>query len=152
MHAPVVASLTHFPFSVSRVDDHTFGVLEGVTQERYLGGPCLPQRRLEPGQSALGGRASLNAGVALDCGEVRAAVAASEREPGDELVEGDLVQHDETGAAAKRGVDPAVRLRVVAQVVQVDVRPWPSSKRPDGDDVCTPAKGRQEKRAVACDS
>ncbi len=45
----------------------------------------------------------------------------SDRHPGDEVVDDEVVQHDDAGAAAQRVDDPAVRVRVVADVVERDV-------------------------------
>ena len=50
------------------------------------------------------------------------AVAAADRHPGDEVVEHELVQDDDARAPSERVDDPAVRVRVVADVVERDVR------------------------------
>ena len=51
------------------------------------------------------------------------AVAAPDREPGDEVMEHEVVQHDEPGRAAQRLHDPAVSLGIVADVVDAEIGP-----------------------------
>ena len=48
-------------------------------------------------------------------------VVAADGEAGDEMVEDEVVQHDDAGLPPQRVDDPAVRLGVVADVVQRDV-------------------------------
>ena len=72
-----------------------------------------------------------DAALALHRVEVAVAVAAADREPGDEMVEHEVVQHDEPGRAPQRLDDPAVRLGIVADVVDAELGPArrPSSCR-----------------------
>jgi hypothetical protein len=53
--------------------------------------------------------------------EIRSTVAASDGRAGDEVMKHVLVQDDDPGAALQRVEDPAVRVRVVADVVERDV-------------------------------
>ena len=50
-----------------------------------------------------------DAGLALHRVEVAVAVAAADRQAGDEVVEHEVVEDDDAGAAAQRIDDPAVR-------------------------------------------
>ena len=51
-----------------------------------------------------------DAELALHRVEVAAAVAAADGDPGDQVVQDELVQHDEPGPLAQRVDDPAVRV------------------------------------------
>ena len=62
-----------------------------------------------------------DAGLALHRTEIALAVLAPQRQPGDEVVEDELVQHDDAGPLPQRLDDPAVRIRRVADVVERDV-------------------------------
>ena len=62
-----------------------------------------------------------DAGISLHRGEIRGPVLVADRQPRDEMVEDELVQHDDAGAPAQSLDDPAVRLGIVADVVQRDV-------------------------------
>ena len=76
------------------------------------------------------------------------AVAAPDREPGDEMMKHEVVQHDESRGAAQRLDDPAVRLGVVADVVDAEVGPARRLLRAarDDDDVAPlPQRGQQER-------
>ena len=63
-----------------------------------------------------------DAEVTLHGVEVAATVAATDRDPGDEVVQHVLVQDDEPGSLVQRIDDPAVRVGVVSDVVERDVR------------------------------
>ena len=62
-----------------------------------------------------------HAGLPLHGAEVALAVAPPEREAGDEVMEDEVVEHDDARALAQRLDDPAVRVGVVADVVEADV-------------------------------
>ena len=68
-------------------------------------------------------QAADDAVLALHRVEVAVPVAAADRHPGDEVVEDEVVEDDDAGSAAQRVDDPAVRVRVVADVVERDVAP-----------------------------
>ena len=93
-----------------------------------------------------------DAEVALHRVEVGAAVAAADRDPGDQVVEHELVQDDDARTVAERIDDPAVRLGVVADVVERDVRvrgPLPGLG--DHDLLDSLAERGQEQRRVVGD-
>ena len=58
--------------------------------------------------------------LALHRVEVAVPVAPADRHPGDEVVEHEVVEHDDAGRASQGVDDPAVRVRVVADVVERD--------------------------------
>ena len=70
-------------------------------------------------------QAADDAALALHRVEVAVAVAAADRQPRDEMVQDEVVQDDDAGltagAAPERVDDPAVRVRVVADVVEREV-------------------------------
>jgi len=66
-------------------------------------------------------QAADNAALALHRVEVAVAVAPADRQPGDEVVEDEVVQDDDAGTSPERLDDPAVRVRVVADVVEREV-------------------------------
>ena len=72
--------------------------------------------------------------------------------PGDEVVEDEVVQHDEPRRAAQRVDDPAVRVGVVADVVDAEVgrrAAAASLPRLHDDDVAALAqRGQQQRRVV----
>ena len=70
--------------------------------------------------------------------------------PGDEVVEDEVVQHDDAGPPAQRVDDPAVRVRIVADVVERDVgvRDGRRAARPHDLDLDEPL----ERRAAAARS
>ena len=49
-------------------------------------------------------------------------VLPADREPGDEMVQDEVVQDNDTRPSSQRIDDPAVRLRIVADVKQRDIR------------------------------
>ena len=95
-----------------------------------------------------------DAALALHRVEVAVAVAASDRQPGDEVVEHEVVQDDDTGPAAQRVDDPAVRVGVVADVVEREVGAArrPRAPAPDDLDVEALAQRGQEERGVVGDA
>ena len=66
-------------------------------------------------------QATRDAGVALHRGEIARPVLAADCQPGHEMVEDEVVQHDDPGTPPQRFDDPAVRLGVVADVVERNV-------------------------------
>jgi len=59
--------------------------------------------------------------AALHRVQVAVPVAAADRQAGDEVVQDEVVQDDDARLLAERVHDPAVRVRVVADVVEADV-------------------------------
>ena len=75
-------------------------------------------------------QATGDAGVALHGGEITVAVLPADRQSGDEVMEDEVVKDDHSRPASQRVHDPAVRLRVVANVVERDIggnRPRPAA-------------------------
>ena len=81
----------------------------------------LPEQRQQVVEHAEAEQPAGDAELALHRVEVAAAVAAADRDPGDQVVQHVLVQHDDAGALVQRVDDPAVRVGVVADVVERDV-------------------------------
>ncbi len=78
-------------------------------------------------------------------------VAPPDRQPGDEVVEDEVVQDDDPGAPPQGLDDPAVRLGVVADVVETDVasaRSALAAAARDGDLEPTAQRGQQQLRVV----
>ena len=91
---------------------------------------------------------------ALERVEIGTRVAPRERQARDEMVEDEVVEHDDTRAAAERGHDPAVCLRIVADVVEGDVGLGRAaqSARAGLDDLEVVFQRGQEQRAVVGDT
>jgi hypothetical protein len=149
VHRPRIPGRTHLALGVCGVDGHAPREVEGLADQREPVRLGFPERRLEPCERALGLESRLDASVTLDCGQVSLPVSAAEGENGDQPVESDFVQYDEAGTATERVVDPTVPLRVVAELVERDVRGRMRTIGPREDDVDTPFERRQEKRAVS---
>ena len=81
------------------------------------------------------------------------AVAPADREPRNEVMEDKIVQHDQTRPFPQRFDDPAVRIRVVADVVEREVRPARRALAPAADDLDVDSllERRQEEGAVVGD-
>ena len=84
--------------------------------------PVLPQRRNALVEHGVAEQPPDDAAFPLHRVEVAVPVAAADREAGDEVVEDEVVQHDDAGRAPQRLDDPAVGVRVVADVVDAEVR------------------------------
>ena len=118
----VVAARANAFLDVARVDDHARRAVEHLVAEREVLGPHLPQRRDATVDDAQSEQPARDARVAFHRVEVARVVLAPEREARDEVVEHEVVQHDDARLAAQLFDDPAVHLRVVADVVESDVR------------------------------
>ena len=95
------------------------------------------------------------AGVALHRVQVARDVLAREREPGDEVVQHEVVQHDDAGRPPQRVDDPAVHVGVVADVVDRErrSRAAASSARASGTTTSTRScSAGSEQRAVVRDA
>ena len=94
-----------------------------------------------------------DAALALHRVQVAVPVAAADREAGNEVVEDEVVQDDDAGPLPQRLDDPAVRVRVVADVVEVDVDVTQTQQAApaDRDDLDAPFERRQEEGAVVSD-
>ena len=93
-------------------------------------------------------------GVLLHRVQIALRIAAPERHPRDEVVEDEIVQDDHPGSLPERVHDPGVRLGVVADVVEADVRSARRLLRSSADDgdVQSLLERREQQRAVVGDS
>ena len=82
-----------------------------------------------------------DAALALHRVEVAVPVAAADREAGDEMVEDEVVEDDDSGRSAQRLDDPAVRVRVVADVVDATSVPRGGPSAPRRTTVTSTAPG-----------
>jgi hypothetical protein len=96
-------------------------VLEHVTDEREVLGARLPERRQLVVEHGVGEQPPDQPVLAFHRREVAGRVAAGERQPDDQVVEHEVVEDDDPGPLAQCVDDPAVRLGVVADVVERDV-------------------------------
>jgi hypothetical protein len=89
--------------------------------------------------------------LALHEVEVRVTVPPSDRHPGDEMVDDEVVQDDDSGSLAQCVDDPGVCVGVVPDVVEREVRPARSGLLPPADDRHVdplPERGEQERAVV----
>ena len=117
-HAPdrsLVAGLTRPPLDVRGMDDERHCVAQDLSGEGELLGPVLPERRDQTVHDALREEASFRSGLPLHRLEIPLRVAAAQRDPCDQVVEHELVQHDHPRPAAERVHDPVVGVGVVAR-------------------------------------
>jgi hypothetical protein len=149
----VVAVLANARLDVARVHDHSRGAIEHLSRERELRWTDLPEWRHAAFEHAPTEHPARNAGLPLHRGEIRVRVAAADRRTCDEMMDDEVVQHDDAGAPQQRIEDPAVRVWVVADVVQRDVRVChrAGSPRPHDLDVEQPLERRQQQGGVVGD-
>jgi len=150
---PVVAAFACALLDVPRVRDQAGRVREHLAGERELVGPGLPDRCHAAVENTVREQATGNACVTLHRCEVAGPVLVADRQAGDEMVQNEVVQDDDARAAAQRLHDPAVRLGIVADVIERDVRrdrPRPATA--DDLDIDEPAERRQQERGVIGDA
>ena len=150
----LVAVVAGLLLDVVRVDDQPRRAVEHLARERKLLRPHLPQRRHAPFEHAVAEQPPRHACLALHRGEIRVAVLAPDRQPRDEMVDDPVVEDDDTGLPPQGVDDPAVRVRVVADVVERHVRAAdrPRPARPHDLDVDEPLERRQQQRRVVGDA
>ena len=148
---PVVAGGARALADVVRVHDQPARLVEHDAGEREALRLRLPEQRQQVVEHAETEQPAGHAELALHRVEVAAAVPAADRDPGDQVVQHVLVQHDDAGPLAQRVDDPAVRVRVVADVVERDVRGGRALARLGDDDLDALAQRRQEQRRVVGD-
>ena len=90
---------------------------EDLADERKLVGSRLPDRRNPAVEHAVRDQAAGDAGIALHRSEVTGPVLASDGQAGNEVVQHEVMQDDDSGVAAQGLDDPAVGFRIVADVV-----------------------------------
>ena len=148
----VVAGSKHAFLDVVRVDDQARRVGQHLAGERELVRPGLPRRGHTPVEHPVGQQASRNAGVALHRSEVAVAVLPPDRQSRDEMVEDEVVQDDHSRPSSQRIDDPAVRFRIVADVVERDVGGHGArASAPHDHDLHELLERRQQQRGVVGD-
>ena len=148
----VVAGLARAVLDVVRVDDQPGCVCQHLADERKLGRARLPRWRHTSVEDSVREQASGNSSVAFHRREIAVTVLPADREPGDEVVQDEVVQDDDTRPSSQRIDDPAVRLRIVADVKQRDVRcDRAGASAPDDLELDEAAECRQEQRGVVGD-
>ena len=100
------------------MDDQARREVEHLAGEREVLRPRLPERRDPLVEHAVAEQPADDAVLALHRVEVAVPVPRPIVMPGDEVVEDEVVQDDDARAPAQRLDDPAVRVRVVADVVE----------------------------------
>ena len=130
-----VAPVAHELLDVARVNDQAGRGSQYLAGEWIVGGPVLPERRQELVDDAVGEHPPDRSGLTLHRVQVAGSVTAAQRHTGDEVVEDEIVQDDYAGPAAESLDDPAVRLGVVADVVERDVGTPAAPTRPTPNDV-----------------
>ena len=139
---------------VLRMDDERRRVLEHERGEREVRRTRLPQRRDPLVEDAVPEQAADDAVLALHQVEVGVAVPPPDGHSGDEVVEDEVVEDDDTRPLAQRVDDPGMRVRVVPDVVERDIGAARRRLLPpthDGD-VDPLAQRRKEQRAVVGDA
>jgi hypothetical protein len=104
------------------MDDEGRRVLEDEGRQRELSGAGLPERRDPLVEDAMCEEAADDAVLALHEVEVAVTVATTDGHARDEVVQDEVVEHDDAWPTPQRVDDPRVRIRVVADVVQADIR------------------------------
>ena len=94
-------------------------------------------------------QAARNAGVAFHGSEIAVPVLPADRQSCDEMVEHEVVQDDHSRPASQRVDDPAVRFRIVADVVERDVGGHgPRASAPHNRELNELPERRQQQRGV----
>ncbi len=133
--------------------DRAIGVVEDLVDEWKPVGSRLPHRREQAVDHAVSDQTPEHARISLHRVEVAVTVPAPDRQAGDQVVEHEIVQHDDPAATPERSDDPTVSFGVVADVVQGDIgaaRRSPTAA-PDNLDLEAPLQLGQEQRAVVGD-
>ena len=120
-HGAGEAELAHPLLREVRVDDDPGRGLDDPHRQREVGGAVRPQRLEQAVDDAVCEQPSDDALLELHRVQVAVRPAAGDGHPGDEVVQNDVVQDDDARTLAERLDDPAVRVRVVADVVERDV-------------------------------
>ena len=113
--------------------------------------PGLPERRQPLVEHAVAEQPPDDAVLALHRVEVAVPVAAPDGDARDQVVEHEVVEDDEAGRPAQGVEDPAVRVRVVADVVDGEVDPARRPLRPalhELDVDVLAQRGQEERRVV----
>ena len=127
---PLVAGRTRPVAHVGGVHDQRRRQPEHLTGEMEVLRPVLPERRDALVEHGVTEEPTDHAALALHCVEVAVTVAPPDRQTGDEVMEDEVVEHDDAGPPPQRLDDPAVRIRVVADVVETASAPRGARFRP----------------------
>ena len=151
---PGVAVLTNERLDVPRVHDHARRAIEHLSCERELLRPNLPQRRHAALEHAIAEQARRNTGFPLHRSEVGVPVVAADGEARDEMMDDEVVQHDDAGTPAKRVDDPPVRIGIVAYVVERDVGVGDGTRATGAHhlDLDEPFERRKQQRRIVGDA
>jgi hypothetical protein len=135
------------------MDDEALRQPEDLACQRKVLRPRLPERRDAVVEHAVCEEPARKAVLRLHRGEVAGRVATGEGDTRHEVVEDELVEHDDARAAAHGLDDPPVRLRVVADVVEGDIclRRTTEAAGARDLDVDPLLKRRKKQRAVVGD-
>jgi len=145
----VVPGLEHALLDVVRVNDQARCVGKHLAGERELVRPRLPRRRHAPVEHSMRQQAARNAGVAFHGSEIAVPVLPADRQSCDQMVEDEVVQDDHSRPASQRVDDPAVRFRIVADVVERDVGGHgPCASAPHNRELNELPERRQQQRGV----
>ena len=118
---PPVAGGARPVVDVAGMDDEAGREAEDLAREREVLRPVLPQRRDALVEDAVGEQPPDDAVLALHRVEVAVPVAAPDGQAGDEVVEDEVVEDDEAGRRRRASTIQAVRVGVVADVVEAQV-------------------------------
>ena len=129
-----IAVVPNLLLDIPRVADDAIGAVEDDAGEREVLRALLPDRREESVDDAVREQPADDPGVLLHRVQVALRIPAPERHPRDEVVEDEIVQDDHPGSLPERVHDPGVRLGVVADVVEADVRSARRLLRSSADD------------------
>ena len=150
---PLVAGGTYALGDVPRVHHHPTCVIEHRRRERQIDGPVLPERRNPLLHHRVSEKARSEATVTLEGIEIALGVTTGERDPGDEVMQDEVVEDDRAGRSSQCLDDPPVDLGVVADVVDGEIGPARRAFAATlhDRDVRTALELGQEERAVVRD-
>jgi len=111
------------------VDDEPRREPKDLTRERELLGTYLPERRQPLVEDAVTEKPADHAVLALHRVEIAVTVAPPDRHPRDEVMEDEVVEDDGAGRPSQRVEDPAVCVRIVANMVNSELNT--SRRSPD---------------------
>ena len=139
---------------VAGMDDQAGGEVEHLSREREVLGPVLPQRRNALLHHGVPEQPRGQPAIALEGVQVRLPVAASERDARDEVMQHEVVEHDEPRRPAQRIDDPTVGIGVVPDVKDAEIRSPRRLLRPPSHrhDLASRLERRQQEGRVVGDS
>jgi hypothetical protein len=107
------------------MDDQAGRRGQHLAREGIVDGAVFPERRQQLVDHTVGQHPPDGPGFPLHRVQVATSVAAAERHTRNQVMEDEIVQDDDAGAAAESLDDPAVRRRIVADVIDGDIGPAP---------------------------